>query len=141
VPKSKPTIRELRVVLDTSVLHTQMPADLVNADTRKLIDEHASHADLRVVWHLPEVVVLKRHFQMKEKAASLVRDFQKMDALLDFKLDLTPEKIDQRIGQIIESQMATIGISKIVLKTDKTDWPSLIRKAALREPHLREIYA
>ena len=66
--KTAKTIRELRVIFDTNPLYTQVPNELVNAETRSLIQANSAQADLSVAWHIPEVVILARQHQMVEQA-------------------------------------------------------------------------
>lgn len=58
----KRTVRELRVVFDTNPLYTQVPSDLVNAETRKLIQANSAHPDLQIKWIIPDIVVFERHY-------------------------------------------------------------------------------
>ena len=47
---------ELKVVFDTSVLHTTLASSLINSAVAKLIEENSGHIDLKLSWYLPDVV-------------------------------------------------------------------------------------
>jgi hypothetical protein len=128
----KHVIRELKVVFDTNAFHTQVPSDLVNAATKALIEANSKHSDLTVTWHMPEVVVLERQYQMLQKADQLLRGFQKMDALLDFKISLTSEQLPPKIQGVIAAQMLDMKILQLKLDHGRVSWSDMIRNAALR---------
>jgi hypothetical protein len=130
--KQRAIARELKVVFDTNALHTQAVSDLVSADTRELIEANSKHSDLTITWYVPEVVILERHYQMLQKATELLRNFQKMDALLDFKISLTPEQLPPKIESLIAAQVDSMGISRLPLDHSLVGWAELIKHAALR---------
>lgn len=133
MPKKR-TCRELRVVFDTNTLHTQVPSDLVSAETRELIQANSAHPDLKVAWHLPEVVILERHYQMRTRAEQLLRSFQRMDAILGIGINLGPEQLAPRIDTVIEAQMRQMNLTRLSLNSTVVDWNRIIRDASLRVP-------
>ena len=126
--------RELRVIFDTNALHTQVPSDLVNAETRKLIQVNSNHPDLKLAWYLPEVVVFERHYQMRTRADDLLRAFQKMDAILGIGIKLSSDQLVSRIDAVIESQMAELKLNRLTISPNVVDWHRVIRDASLRAP-------
>ena len=130
--KLKANVRELLAVFDTNALWTQTPGDLISADMRLLLSSNSSHSDLKISWHLPEVVVRERHYQMKEKALILLKGFEKMEALLNLQIKLTSEDLDQKIAKVIEDQMTALSLARAPVNASTVDWDKVMEHAAFR---------
>jgi hypothetical protein len=130
--KTKPDVRELLTVFDTNALWTQNPGDLINADMRTLVTSNSAHADLKISWHLPEPVVRERHYQMKGKATALLKNFEKMETLLNLQIKLTPEDLDQKIAKVIDDQMAALDLRRAPVNESLVDWKQVMENAAFR---------
>jgi len=79
---AKRHIPKLLVVFDTNVLYTQVASDLVRAEVQRIIEENSNHPDLIIEWHLPEVVIGERKYQMLVKAKELIPNLSKLEKLL-----------------------------------------------------------
>src|ERR1019366_6660619 len=82
--------RELRVVLETSVLFTGSASDLIRQEAASLIQQSV-FPDLEVAWYLPEIVRHERQYQMQKKALELLPSVAKVETLLGIKLNITEE--------------------------------------------------
>ena len=132
--RAKKTKPQLRVVLDTNVLYTGSVHYLVNRDIAETITESATHADLAVVWHLPDVVVDERRYQMNQEGERLLPWIDKMERLLGRKLAITPQIIGERIDAAIEAHLETLGIKTLPVALDDVDWAEVIRRSVERLP-------
>src|SRR5258708_23476620 len=110
--RTRPAVRELRVVFDTNPLYTQVPSDLVNAEARKLILDNSAHPDLQIKRIIPEVVISERHYRMREQAEQLLPQFQRINALLAIGLSLTLATLSPRTFAPIESHLTTLKIHR-----------------------------
>jgi len=124
--------RELKVVLDTSALYTQMASDLVKNEVRDLINQHLHHKDLTTTWHLPEIVLNERQYQMILKANDHLISLEKIERLLGHKLGITHDTLKGLVEAAVSKQIIELNINKLILDTSKVDWCSLINNAAYR---------
>src|SRR5258708_38240663 len=132
--RTRPAVRELRVVFDTNPLYTQVPSDLVNAEARKLILDNSSHPDLQIKWIIPEVVISERHYRMREQAEQLLPQFQRINALLGIGLSVTLETLSPRILSVIESEITALNIQRLPLDHARVEWQSILHNSAFRVP-------
>lgn len=124
--------RELKVVLDTSALYTQMANDLVKNEVRDLINQNLHHNDLKTTWHLPEVVIHERQYQMIQKANDHLISLEKIERLLGHKLGITSETLKGLVEAAVSKQIQELKIHKLILDHAKVDWGQLIINAAYR---------
>ena len=132
--KTRPAVRELRVVFDTNPLYTQAPSDLVNADARKLIQDNSAHPDLQITWIIPDIVVSERHYQMQEQAEGLLPAFQKINALLGIGISLAPDGLSPKIATVIDSEIVALKMQRLPLDPARVDWQGILRDSAFRLP-------
>jgi hypothetical protein len=132
--KAHPTVRELRVVFDTNPLHTQVPSDLVNAETRALILANSAHPDLKIKWLLPEVVVSERQYQMQQQALELLPNFHRVNAILGIGISISPDTLLPKIASVIDAELTELGIEKLPLNHAQVDWQKIVNNAAFRQP-------
>ncbi len=104
---------ELKVVFDTNVLYTQAASDLLKPDIIELIKLHADHQDLHVTWHIPEIVVHERQYQMIQKALDLLPNLEKLEKLLGHKLNITPEILEKRVEDAVRTQIKTNNLQRL----------------------------
>ncbi|MDP1924969.1 MAG: PIN domain-containing protein [Thiobacillus sp.] len=126
--------RELRIVLDTNALFTQVASDLVNSETAAMIKENGGHPDLKVSWFLPETVIEERSYQMRDRAASLIPSIEKLERLLGHNLAISRETLDHQVQLAISRNLTQLGIKSASLDTGLVDWKKLIESAHRREP-------
>lgn len=124
--------RELKVVLDTSALYTQMANDLVKNEVRDLINQNLHHNDLKTTWHLPEVVIHERQYQMIQKANDHLISLEKIERLLGHKLGITSETLKGLVEAAVSKQIQELKIHKLILDHAKVGWGQLIINAAYR---------
>jgi hypothetical protein len=134
MPRTARTFREVRVLLDTSVLFTKAAHDLVNAETVQLIRENAIHPDLKVLWYFPETVIEERAFQMRKAGASLLPSLEKVERLLGHNLGINQKTLDERVKSAIESQLSNLGIQTVRLDVAKVEWQKIIDASVRRYP-------
>jgi PIN domain len=127
-------IRELRVVLDTNALFTNLGDELVKHETIQLIEENKQHADLKVTWLMPEIVFEERLFQMRKHTVGLVQNLQKVETLLGHNLGLNKEILDSKILDVAKKQADSLGIQIVSLDESVVDWKKVASASVRREP-------
>lgn len=127
-------IRELRVVLDTNALFTNLGDELVKHETIQLIEENKQHADLKVTWLMPEIVFEERLFQMRKHTVGLIQNLQKVEKLLGHNLGLTKEILDGKVFDVAKKQADSLGIQIVSLDESTVDWQKVATASVRREP-------
>jgi hypothetical protein len=102
---------ELKVLFDTSALYNKSASDLLNHQVSTVIREHSNHADLRVTWFLPEIVIHERQYQMENECLALLPSIKKLERLLGHNLNITEDILKTRIRETIDRQVAELNIS------------------------------
>lgn len=125
---------ELRVIFDTSVIFTGSASDLFKKEILDIIETYSKLPDLEIRWHLPEIVVEERRFQMNKKGKELLPAIQKLEKLLGHNLNITEEIIQLRINETINKQLDKYKICEINIDTNVIDWHLLIKKSVNRLP-------
>ena len=74
----------------------------------------------------------ERHYQMKVRAISLLKSFEKMEALLNLQIKLTPEDLHQKIGKVIDDQMGSLNLIRARVVESTVDWKQVMENAAFR---------
>ena len=132
--RKRKTRPKLKVLFDTSILFTRIASDLMRPEVRQLIEENSSHRDLAVSWYLPRVVVDERQYQMQQRALKLLPNLEKLERLLDHKLNITPDILATRVEAAINDQIEKMSITVLDLDTNAVDWPDVITRAVRRDP-------
>lgn len=127
-------IRELRIVLDTNALFTNLGDELVKHEIIQLIQENKQHADLKVTWLMPEIVFEERLFQMRKHTVGLVQNLQKVEKLLGHNLGLTKEILDGKVVDVATKQADSLGIQIVSLDESGVDWKKVASASVRREP-------
>jgi len=130
-PKKKP---ELKIVFDSNVIYTGVASDLLNQSVAKLISESSRHKDITLSWHLPEIVVFERTFQMIRKGLELFPSIQKLERLLGHNLNITEEIIEGKAKEAVQKQLTQYSITVAKLSGENVDWNKLIHNSAFRKP-------
>jgi hypothetical protein len=125
---------KLIVFFDTNALYTQVASDLFRTDVRNLIKENSKHADLEISWHLPEVVIGERRFQMIEKARELLPNLQKMERLLGHTFGVGGDTLEIHVENTIKNEIKNHNIQIAKLDIGKVDWDAIIEKSVTRVP-------
>jgi hypothetical protein len=127
----------LEVVFDSSTVYTKSASHLLCEKVSNFIKKHSRHSDLRIVWCLPEVVVNERKYQMQEAGKKLLpstEDLEKLEELLDRKLDIRRTAIDESVSHKTGKQIEDHKIRVLTLDVTKVDWGRLIDDAVFRRP-------
>lgn len=124
----------MKIVFDSNVLYTGIASDLINQSVAKLISESSRHQDITLSWHLPEIVVLERTFQMIRKGLELFPSIQKLERLLGHNLNITEEIIEGKVKEAVQKQLTQYSITVAKLSVEKVDWNKLIHDSAFRKP-------
>jgi hypothetical protein len=131
--RAKP-IPALKVVFDTNALFTEAAHFLVSKDVRDLVGSNSGHQDVKISWHLPEIVAFERTYQMREKALSLLPQIERVEKLLKHNLNITEQLLCSQVDQRVRDEAATLGFEISKLDPSKVDWPEVWRRAAFRLP-------
>lgn len=131
---SKVRVSKLCVVFDTNVLYTQVASDLVRGNLKSLIHENSSHTDLDIEWHLPEVVIGERKYQMIKKATELLPAMQKMEKLLGHAFGLGEDTLALHVQNAIDASIKDCNFKITSVNTNDVNWEQLISRSVNREP-------
>lgn len=131
---AKKRIQKLLVVFDTSVLVTEVASELVRKDVRRIVEENANHPDLEISWHLPQVVIGERRYQMLAKAKELLPNLQKLERLLGHKFSVGEGTLELHVDKAIKSAMDELGFQTASIKTVDVDWDDIISRSVTRDP-------
>jgi hypothetical protein len=124
----------LKVLFDTNVIYTGSANDLFRKEITELLDNHKILSDIELYWHIPEVVLKERTFQMNKKGNELLPNVQKLERILGHNLNISSEIIRSRIDETIKKQLEKYQIHTAKTDTTKVDWETLINKALNRQP-------
>lgn len=130
----KTKVPKLCVMFDTNILYTQVASDLVRQSVKALINENSEHTDLDIEWHIPDIVVGERRFQMLSKANELLPSMQKMERLLGHGFGIGDDTLELHVNRAIdacinESQFIVTGVD-----TAKVNWNEIISRSVNRKP-------
>ena len=128
------SLRQLNIVFDTNVLHSQAAHYLLRSEVQDLIKQNSGHVDLSIRWLLPEVVINERRYQMQRRALDLLPNMEKLEALLGHKLGITPNILEQRVSEAITQQIGELGMEVLELDTSSVEWKEIIKSAVFRKP-------
>tara|TARA_B100000446_G_scaffold185080_1_gene208395 strand:- start:78 stop:1205 length:1128 start_codon:yes stop_codon:yes gene_type:complete len=124
---------ELKVVFDTNVLFTQVASDLIRSSLGTLIEENSDHADLKIEWHLPAVVVGERKYQMLERAKELLPSLQKMERLLGHSFAISEDTLELHVQKAIDGSINKYDLKVAELEVEEVDWRQIIQKSIFRQ--------
>jgi hypothetical protein len=127
--KKKP---ELKIVFDTNVIFSGTASYLVNKNTADFITENSDFTDLKTSWHLPDIVIKERIFQMTNKGNELLLSVNKLEKLLGHNLNITEDIIIDRVGSAIENQLTKHSLNRIDLNIDNINWDRIITNSVNR---------
>jgi len=132
MPKKKNP--KLLVMFDTNVLFTQVASDLVRHDVKRIIEENSNHPDLVIEWHLPEVVIGEKKYQMLGKANELLPNMQKLERLIGHKFGVGVDTLELHVDKAINSSIEECGFQIATIDTNEIDWNNLISRSVRRDP-------
>src|SRR5258708_4995143 len=123
----------LKVVFDTNALWTEPAHHLLSKDCKEVIAANSTHVDVEISWHLPQVVLHERTYQMHEKALALLTHIDKVEKLLDHGLGITGDTLKSQVRKVIEDQREKHKLVPVEIDNSRVDWKELSRRAAFRE--------
>jgi hypothetical protein len=109
----------LKVLFDTNVIFTATASDLLRQEITELVSTHSNLSDIHITWHLPDIVVKERIFQMTKKGLELISSIQKMERLLGHNLNITADIISSRVKENVIMQMKNLSIEVVPIDTWK----------------------
>lgn len=129
--KKKP---RLHVMFDTNVLFTQVESDLVRHDVNRIIKENSSHLDLQIEWHLPQVVIGERRYQMLKRASMLLPNMQKLEKLIGHSFGIDNTNLELYVDKAISDGVNACNFKIAQVDTSAVDWEKLISRSVNRKP-------
>lgn len=131
---AKTKVPKLCVMFDTNILYTQVASDLVRHSVRDLIKENSEHIDLDIEWHIPEIVVGERRFQMLTKANELLPSMRKMERLLGHGFGIGDDTLEMHVNQAINTSIKESGFIVEGIDVSNVDWNEVINRSVTRRP-------
>jgi hypothetical protein len=125
---------QLKVVFDTSAIYTGSNSDLLQQTVLELINEHSSHQDLLISWHLPDVVRHERQYQMEKASLVLLPSIRKIERIIGLNLNITEDIVKQRVKETVDKQLTETNLQVLSLDTSKVDWNSMLMNSVYRLP-------
>jgi len=132
--RKKITAPELKVVFDTNALFTDVASDLLKQEVVELIRKNNDHTDVVISWYLPETVRHERQYQMSQKALTFLGPIERLEKLLGHNLSITKEFLENRVGTVINEQIATYGLKTLEIDSTKLDLKKMMLDSAYRRP-------
>lgn len=121
-------------MFDTNALYTQVESDLVRNDIKRIVKENSTHPDLIIEWHLPELVVGERRFQMLKKAATLLPNLQKLEKLIGHQFAVGETTLELHVDKAIKDNIEECKFKIAKIDTTKIDWEDLVVRSVNRKP-------
>lgn len=132
--KPRKKILDLKVYFDTNTLYSASVHDLVRNEVVELIQSHQNHNDIKVSWIVPAIVRDERKYQMLTKGLELLPSIEKIERLLDHRLNITESVVTTSIDQAIEKKRSNLQIEFLDLDVKRVDWQEIIKLAVFRRP-------
>ncbi|STX50182.1 Uncharacterised protein [Legionella busanensis] len=123
---------EIKIVFDTSGLHTKVAHDLFNKAIFELIQRESNRTDISLTWFFPRVVIQERQYQMQKVADDLLPSLDKIEILLGHKLNITSDILAHRVEETIVKQLKDSKIQVIELDHSIINLKTIIENACFR---------
>ena len=133
MPSTK-KILQLKVFFDTNVIYNSSSSELLTKETSELIERYSTPTDIKISWHLPEIVMDERRFQMRKKGFELLLPIRKLEKLLGHNLMIDEQIICDRVNDAIDKNVIRHNIEIEKLAIEKVQWQEIINKASFRLP-------
>ena len=125
---------ELKVVFDTNVLYTQVASDLLRKEVSELIEKTIEDSNFSISWHLPEIVLQERSFQMLAKAVEQLPSLNKIERVIGHNLGITQEILKERVEAAIQKQCKSHKLQTLTINYSEVDWSRIVKSAVERLP-------
>jgi hypothetical protein len=127
-------ILQLKVLFDTNVLFNGSTSDLLTKEVTELIEKYATSSDIKISWHLPQVVLDERRFQMRKKGSELFPSLEKLEKLLGHNLGITKDIVEARIDDAINKTVLKYKLETENIDVQLVNWNEIIRCSVFRLP-------
>jgi len=124
----------LKVVFDTSVLHTNTASQLLCHAAKELVEHNSGHQDLMIKWILPSVVVGERQYQMTKAATKKLPAMRDLERLLSISIGVDAKNLSSLVETITSKQLQELNLDVEELKTESINWKELVHASIFREP-------
>ncbi len=124
----------LKVVFDTSVLHTNTASQLLCHAAKELVEHNSGHQDLMIKWILPAVVVGERQYQMTKAAIEKLPAMRDLEGLLQISIGVDAKNLSSLVETITSKQLHELNLDVEELKTESINWKELVHASIFREP-------
>ena len=131
VKKSLPI---LKICLDTNALFSPLAHQLVRSEISDAIKDSARHKDIKISWHIPNIVIDERRHQMNKKANEFLPQLAKLETLLGHNLNIDNKILGFHVGKAIETQILDLGIDTLNIDLKKVDWQKVVTLSVDRNP-------
>lgn len=131
--ESKAKHLELLVVFDTNALFTK-EAFMVSQEAATILGRHKAEESFRITWYLPSVVKHERHYRLLKRARELLSSTERLENLIRQNFNLTTSFVEEKVTQMMESQIRELALNILELDPMKVDWNRLILDACYRNP-------
>src|SRR3989442_815797 len=126
--------RELKVVLETSVIYNAGGHELVRDEVGKLIKSSSNHKDLAITWHLPEIVKNEREHQLRQDALKDLPTLQRLERVLGSDFGLSEQTLIERVRERVNDHVKDLKLQILPVDAQGVDWNKIMSDAAFREP-------
>lgn len=123
---------EIRVFFDSNALYTKVASDLFNAAIAELIKSESNRSDVHVSWHVSDVVIKERQYQMQKFANELFPSIEKLEKLLGHNLGITSDILEKRIENCILEQTKKYKLQVLGLDLSNVDLSQIIHRSCYR---------
>ena len=131
---AKKTGPVVHVIFDTSCLFVDAADKLIGDEIGEFVLSTNEGLEIDVHWHLPQLVVDERKYQMNLRANKLLPHIEKVEKLLGHNLAITPEILKGGVDGVIQRELEKHSLNVLELDTQSVGWPELIQRAVTRQP-------
>jgi hypothetical protein len=117
-----------------NILYTQVASDLFKNEVVEFLSTPHEDPHFQISWHLPQLVLLEREYQMNSRAVELLPGLAKLERVLGHQLNITAAVVQDRIASTIQHQLETHKVNLVALEPASVDWAAIIDAAVRRKP-------
>jgi hypothetical protein len=122
----------LKVFFDSNAIYNDTAYYLLKKEIFDLINNHSNLPDIEIEWHIPEIVVKERKFQMIKRGMLLLPSLEKLEKLIGINVNITPQTIKDSIDSAIQKQIDSLAIKNLKLDCTKVNLETVIHNAVNR---------
>ncbi|MFZ1810985.1 MAG: PIN domain-containing protein [Candidatus Nitrotoga sp.] len=132
--KDKKSIPQLKIFLDTNVIHTHTPSELVNSKVSKMIAEHSNSGFLEISWYISDTVRHERQYQMINGASEWLSYIPKIKKFFEIDFAADEPAINNRVNDLINEQLKILNLNVFNIQYTQVRWDQIANKAIYRLP-------